>query len=119
MVFLPTLGFPHKLVCYFFVVTFNIVSERDKDETLDDTTLDGTRTEETAETIANIHAAVDVRIAVTMEDFFRRLQSTLIGSDPLPHAPWTSSLALNQPQTSTHVPICSLLSNQSLTTVSL
>ena len=49
-----------------------MVLKRDNNETLDDTTLDGTQTEETAEIAATV-TAIDSRIAAAMEDFFHCL----------------------------------------------
>ncbi|TYK14465.1 anaphase-promoting complex subunit 1 [Cucumis melo var. makuwa] len=59
-----------KTLCSFFIFTFNMISERNIDETLDNLIVDGTQTEETA---IGISVAVDARINVTMEDLFCRL----------------------------------------------
>lgn len=67
-----------------------MVLKRDNDETLNDTTLDGTWIEETARIVVDIRIAIvaamdsamDARIAAMMKDFFHRLHSTSIGSDP-------------------------------------
>ena len=47
-----------------------MVSEKDSDQTLDNTTCDGNQTEETA---VGISAIVDARIITAMDELFRRL----------------------------------------------
>ena len=75
MVFVSVLGFPHKFVC--FVSTFNMVSEQDIEQILNNTTSDENQTEETATSFsAAIPAAVNVRISAAMDEWLRCLQTT-------------------------------------------
>ena len=69
MVFLIELGFPN--LCLFFISTFDMVSEHDIDQSLDNTTLDGNQTEETIVGInVAFAAAVDARISTAMNEWF-------------------------------------------------
>ena len=69
MVFLPLLWFSRKFE--FYVSTFNMVLERDIEETLDDQTLDGTLAKGTDVDIsAAVATTIDARISAAMNEWF-------------------------------------------------
>ena len=77
MVFLSVLGFQINRCA--LCLTFNMVSERDIEHTLEtqeNTTNDGNRIEETIDSFSAVVAvvvAVDARISAAMDEWFRRI----------------------------------------------
>ena len=95
-----------------FVSPFNIVSKRNNEhtlETLKNVTNDGNQTEEIA---TSFSVAVDARMSVTMDEWFRRLQKTsknklssVLQSSALPNKPHTPPHTSHVPPSELNAPV--------------
>ena len=66
-------------ICVFFVSIFNVVSEQNIKQTLDNITIDENQTKEI---VASFSTVVDAWISVSMDEWFHRLQATLANAFP-------------------------------------